>query len=113
MNSLENDQAKLPNIRERLRLWEEANGVQALQSVVIDMPVKGTIKNPLLADAFDGRILDKHEDLGNDDIDSQSPFFEAGELVDFGDTRPFLLKGDMVDLRYEFSGGSTNFSNAK
>jgi hypothetical protein len=33
------------------------------------------------------------------DCDSAQTIYEKGELVDFGDSRTFFLRGDLVELR--------------
>lgn len=51
-------------------------------------------------------LLDRDETFG-DDVDEKlvfefsQPFFDKGELVDFGNQRTFLLRGDLVELRYK------------
>jgi hypothetical protein len=82
------------DIRNRLRLWRLSNSDKQLQIPKIGNPRYERIYNQLRP-STDSALLDSQPT----DNDSTQPIYKMGELVDFGDSRTFLLRGDLVELR--------------
>jgi hypothetical protein len=87
-----------PNIRERLRLWEEENKISSVPfqdpftpkfrpGEVVNSSFRGNAEFILEPDAVD-----------TGDTDRLGPVFDKNELVDVGSSRTFLLPGDLVEL---------------
>lgn len=87
--------AKEPKIRERLRLWDAEHRAQLSSDFEYEKPPsKIYLGKHDPADTFD-------EGLGEYDFDDALHLtYEKGDIVDLGNQRPFLLRGDMVELRY-------------
>lgn len=91
-------ESKTPNIRERLRRWEEANSAGAIKDVMADLPKPGQMQNTAMRGGLEGYLVEPQQlDSGEDNGTQLS--FEQGELVDLGNNRPFLLRGDLVELK--------------
>lgn len=89
-----------PGIRERLRMWEMENSKGAPENILTEIPTDGTLMNSTVSALFDGVVYNPFEDLSNaEHDDNPSSAFTQDELVDLGSTRPFLRKGDMVELK--------------
>jgi hypothetical protein len=88
--------AKDINIRERLRRWEVEHPVQTISDSASYRNLASGISIGAWDDGetFDGGVAE------NESETSFQALFEKGEVVDLGDQRPFLLRGDMVELRY-------------
>jgi hypothetical protein len=88
---------KEPEIRETLRLWDGEHRAQLSSDFEYEKPPSEIYlgkHDP--ADTFD-------EGLGEYDFDDTlHPTYEKGDIVDLGNQRPFLLRGDMVELRYGY-----------
>lgn len=93
-------QAKISDIRQRLRKWELENAsafVPILEPVDHSKP--GVIRNTLT------RPQDGEYRVAPDDADALGEgmpllIFDRDELVDVGNKRAFLLTGDLVELMY-------------
>lgn len=93
-------QPKLP-IRERLRRWEAKN--------VSEVPVPGASFDQdhakhgevinLYTRPVEGDLIREVDD-GQQAEDPPLPLFEGDDLVGFGSERSFLLRGDLVELRF-------------
>jgi hypothetical protein len=69
--------------------------------------VATTASNSLVNELMD-RDPTFEDDAGEDPTyEFSRPFFEKGELLDFGSDRTFLLRGDLVELRYNSLDQST------
>lgn len=92
---LHEPRAREPNIRERLRLWDAEHRAQldsAFENEKLPTEIYPTKHDQ--AETFD-------EGVGEYDFDDTLyPTYERGDIVDLGNQRPFLLRGDMVELRY-------------
>lgn len=86
-------------IRERLRRWEAEN-VTDVPSAPIDQDhgKPGHITN-LYTRPMEGDLIREVED-GQQLEDSPQPLFERDDLVEFGSERSFLLRGDLVEIRF-------------
>jgi len=89
--------AKEPKIRESLRLWDAEHRAQLSSEFEYEKPPSELYlgkHDP--ADTFD-------EGRGEYDFDDTLyRTYERGDIVDLGNQRPFLLRGDMVELRYGY-----------
>ncbi|KAI9736932.1 MAG: hypothetical protein M1818_005983 [Claussenomyces sp. TS43310] len=84
-------------IRERLRRWEIENVDRSLPTIEqVDVSKKGGVSNSYSRITTSETIVEVAEEF---DTEGFAPLFEKGELVDFGDQRSFLVRGDMVELR--------------
>lgn len=89
--------AKEPKIRESLRLRDAEHRAQLSSEFEYEKPPSELhLGKHDPADTFD-------EGLGEYDFDDTlHPMYERGDIVDLGNQRPFLLRGDMVELRYGY-----------
>lgn len=88
-------------IRERLRRWEAENISEALAPSVSfdqDHAKHGQVNN-LYTRPIEGDRIREIDD-GQQLEDPPLPLFEGGDLVGFGSERSFLLRGDLVELRF-------------
>lgn len=79
--------AKISSVRERLRLWtKNRSGTET------PLPLLSTSRAQALAEAEDlGDRFEAEEDM-------ETPLFDQDGLVDIGNSRSFLLRGDLVEL---------------
>jgi hypothetical protein len=82
------------NMRERLRLWKPSNLSNDLQFSEMNNLRDRRIYDQLRP-STDSEVLDNQPI----DRDSTQAIYGKGELVDFGGSRTFLLRGDLVELR--------------
>lgn len=81
-----------------MRIWEIEHPVQiTANSAHENLPSGISLAAPDEEETFDGGAAENETD------GPFQPLFEEGELVDLGDHRPFLRRGDMVELRYGIS----------
>jgi hypothetical protein len=87
--------AKEPKIRERLRLWEVEYRTQRSSDFHYEpLPSEIALAKHDQAELFDEGSECKFEDI-------PYPTYDRGDIVDLENQRPHLLRGDMVELRYE------------
>ncbi|KAH7364338.1 hypothetical protein BKA65DRAFT_532959 [Rhexocercosporidium sp. MPI-PUGE-AT-0058] len=87
-----------PSIRQRLRQWEMENAVSYENpGFVIDKATHGNVSNEVLQVSYN--------DFSGEDVEPKSEVeehigldFERFDMVDVGDSRSFLLPGDLVEL---------------
>jgi hypothetical protein len=80
-----------------LRLWEIEHPVEKISnSASENLPSGISLVAPDDGDIFDEGVVENGSD-------NSFQSFEMGEPVDFGNQRPFLLRGDLVELRYGLS----------
>lgn len=94
---LEAKHTRRPSLRERLREWDEPlDPSMSWDKTSTDLPIAGQLSNsttrPQSGDAFTEAPPD---DIG---YSNNLPLFDQGELTDVGDNRPYLLRGDLVEL---------------
>lgn len=70
----------------------------SIKEVMPDEAEPGQVENAGMHGTQDARRVDTGPD-DSDGTNGDQLFFEHGELVDLGNNRPFLLRGDMVELR--------------
>jgi hypothetical protein len=89
-----------PSFRERLRQWENDHASTfKISPEPRDKPRKGDVSNTTIRpQAGDFRVEGEEED-GND-LDMTELIFDRGGMVDVGNSRTFLLAGDLVELLY-------------
>lgn len=88
--------AKEPNIRERLRVWEaEYRAQQSSDFQYEPLPSEIALARHDQAEIFDEGAECEFEDI-------PYPTYDRGGIMDLDSQRPYLLRGDMVELRYEY-----------
>lgn len=88
-----------PNIRERLHIWETEYRAQRSSDFQYELlPSEIALARHDQAELFDEGAEHEFEDI-------PYPIYDRGEVVDVDSQRPYLLRGDMVELRYEYLKG--------
>jgi hypothetical protein len=86
-----------PSIRQRLQEWNlDYASSRVLNSESLEISEPGEVLNNLTRTNDGGFQLE----LDMDDADDAAPLMVYDELVDVGNKRGFLLRGDLVELRY-------------
>ncbi|CZT03357.1 related to RNA-splicing regulatory protein phosphatase CYT-4, mitochondrial [Rhynchosporium graminicola] len=101
-----------PNIRERLRQWETDNAADIAAAAtprddiksIEDRPRPGEVSNEVLHVAYND-FSENTEEWSGMVEESSGLDFDRFEMVDVGESRNFLLPGDLVEL---LSTGSLN-----
>jgi len=80
-----------------LRLWDAEHKAQLRSEFEYEKPPSEIYLGKRdQADTFDDGVGEYDFD------DTLYPTYERGDIVDLGNQRPFLLRGDMVELRYGY-----------
>lgn len=99
---------KTSTIRDRLQLWETENQVlRSLESQFEPPPAEIALAEYQRQTTFD------EEGLAHDSEYCPYPVYERGDIVDLESQRPYLLRGDMVELRYGYLNGLPDDSHLR